>query len=75
MEKIALAKARPEQITFSSSGPGGGSHLGGELFNMLADGSLPAIEAPQSFSRFLANELTKWTAVVKKAGITANRSH
>jgi len=181
---IALAKARPEQITFSSSGPGGGSHLGGELFNMLAgvkllhvpykgsamatisvlsgetsvafnnptsslphikagrlrlvavttakrwpllpeiptiaesgvpgyehliwnglvvhaatpqpvinrlhqeltavlktpsvaellaaDGSLPAIEAPQSFSRFLANELTKWTAVVKKAGITAN---
>lgn len=181
---IALAKARPGQITFASSGPGGGSHLGGELFNMLAavnlthvpykgsamatisvlsgetsvafnnptsslphikagrlrliavttakrwpllpetptiaesgvpgyehliwnglvvrsatpqpiikrlhqeltvvlnkpsvaellakDGALPAIETQQSFSRFLANELTKWTAVVKRAGITAN---
>jgi len=34
---IALARARPGQITFSSSGLGGGSHLGGELFNMLAN--------------------------------------
>jgi tripartite-type tricarboxylate transporter receptor subunit TctC len=33
---IAIAKARPGQITFGSSGPGGGSHLGGELFNLLA---------------------------------------
>ncbi len=33
---VALAKARPEQIAFGSSGPGGGSHLGGELFNLLA---------------------------------------
>ena len=33
---IALAKARPGQITFGSAGLGTGSHLGGELFNMLA---------------------------------------
>lgn len=33
---VAMAKARPGQIAFSSSGPGGGSHLGGELFNLLA---------------------------------------
>lgn len=33
---IALAKAHPGEITFGSSGPGGGSHLGGELFNLLA---------------------------------------
>jgi tripartite-type tricarboxylate transporter receptor subunit TctC len=33
---IALAKAKPGQIAFGSSGPGGGSHLGGELFNLLA---------------------------------------
>ncbi|MDP1671505.1 MAG: tripartite tricarboxylate transporter substrate binding protein [Burkholderiales bacterium] len=33
---VALAKAKPEQIAFGSSGPGGGSHLGGELFNLLA---------------------------------------
>ena len=33
---VAMAKARPGQIAFGSSGPGGGSHLGGELFNLLA---------------------------------------
>ncbi|MDB5811888.1 MAG: hypothetical protein JWN94_4010 [Betaproteobacteria bacterium] len=33
---VALAKARPGQITFGSAGLGSGSHLGGELFNLLA---------------------------------------
>ena len=33
---IALAKARPGQITFGSAGIGSGSHLGGELFNLIA---------------------------------------
>ena len=33
---IALAKAKPGQIAFGSAGLGSGSHLGGELFNMLA---------------------------------------
>ena len=33
---IERARARPGQITFSSAGLGSGSHLGGELFNMLA---------------------------------------
>ena len=33
---VAIAKAKPGQIAFGSSGPGGGSHLGGELFNLLA---------------------------------------
>jgi tripartite-type tricarboxylate transporter receptor subunit TctC len=33
---VAIAKARPGEITFGSSGLGGGSHLGGELFNLLA---------------------------------------
>jgi tripartite-type tricarboxylate transporter receptor subunit TctC len=33
---IALAKARPGQINFSSSGAGGAPHLAGELFNSLA---------------------------------------
>jgi tripartite-type tricarboxylate transporter receptor subunit TctC len=35
-EVIALARARPGQITFGSAGLGSGSHVGGELFNMLA---------------------------------------
>lgn len=34
---VAIAKARPGEITFGSSGLGGGSHLGGELFNLLAN--------------------------------------
>ena len=34
---IAIARARPGEIAFGSSGPGGGSHLGGELFNLLAN--------------------------------------
>jgi tripartite-type tricarboxylate transporter receptor subunit TctC len=33
---VAMAKARPGEIAFGSSGLGGGSHLGGELFNLLA---------------------------------------
>ena len=34
---VAIARAKPGEITFGSSGPGGGSHLGGELFNLLAN--------------------------------------
>ena len=33
---LALATAKPGQITFGSAGLGTASHLGGELFNMLA---------------------------------------
>jgi len=35
-EFIALAKARPGQLNFSSSGTGGGAHLGMELFRSMA---------------------------------------
>ena len=34
-EFIALAKAKPGQLNFASSGVGGGLHLGGELFNIM----------------------------------------
>jgi len=33
---VNIARTRPGEIAFGSSGPGGGSHLGGELFNLLA---------------------------------------
>jgi len=33
---VSLAKAKPGQIAFGSAGLGTGSHLGGELFNLLA---------------------------------------
>ena len=35
-EVIALAKARPGEINFSSAGPGSTTHLAVELFNLLA---------------------------------------
>ena len=35
-ELIALAKARPGELSYSSSGVGGTPHLSGELFNTLA---------------------------------------
>lgn len=35
-ELIALAKARPGQLNFGSSGGGGGAHLGGEMMKTMA---------------------------------------
>jgi len=35
-ELIVLARARPDQLSFSSSGPGATDHLAGELFNRMA---------------------------------------
>ena len=35
-ELIAFAKARPGQLTYASSGTGSSSHLGFELFNLMA---------------------------------------
>ena len=35
-ELIALAKARPAQLTYGTSGVGGGPHLAGELFQSMA---------------------------------------
>src|SRR5258706_1687291 len=34
-ELIALAKARPNELNYGSSGPGATDHLAGELFNMM----------------------------------------
>jgi tripartite-type tricarboxylate transporter receptor subunit TctC len=35
-ELIALARARPGQLNFASSGTGGGAHLAGEMFRSMA---------------------------------------
>ena len=52
-ELIAYARANPNQLSYSSSGTGGGTHLAGELFNSLAGttmqhipykGSAPAMQ-------------------------------
>ena len=43
-ELIVFAKARPGQLTYGSSGTGGSSHLGFELFNAMA--GIKAIHVP-----------------------------
>ncbi len=43
-ELIALAKARPGQLTYGSSGTGGSSHLGFELFSQMA--GIKAVHVP-----------------------------
>ena len=45
---IALAKAKPDQILFGSSGTGTGNHLAGELFNAAAGVRLVHVPYPGS---------------------------
>ena len=54
-ELIALAKAQPGQISFASSGNGGGTHLAGELFNMHAGTKL--LHVPYKGSAPAMNDL------------------
>ncbi len=56
-ELIALAKARPEQIFFGSSGVGTSTHLSGELFNQMAGVKLVHVPYPGS-AQAIADVLT-----------------
>src|SRR5215213_7613451 len=47
-ELIALAKSKPEQIFFGSSGVGTSTHLSGELFNQMAGVKLVHVPYPGS---------------------------
>jgi len=47
-ELIALAKEKPGQLNFGTSGFGTSPHLTGELFNMLADTKIVSIHYPGS---------------------------
>ena len=60
-ELIALAKARPGQINYSSSGPGGAPHLGAELFKSMAQVGLTHIPykgSGPSFVDLLAGQVS-----------------
>jgi tripartite-type tricarboxylate transporter receptor subunit TctC len=60
-ELIALAKARPGQINYSSSGPGGAPHLGVELFKSMTGVNLvhiPYKGSGPSFVDLLAGQVT-----------------
>jgi tripartite-type tricarboxylate transporter receptor subunit TctC len=43
-ELIALAKARPGQLFYSAAGTGTNPHIAGELFNLLAEVNLVAVQ-------------------------------
>lgn len=60
-ELIALAKAHPGQINYSSSGPGGAPHLGAELFKRLAHVNLvhiPYKGSGPSFADLLGGQVS-----------------
>lgn len=81
---VALAKGKPGQIRYASSGIGGFNHFGGELFNMLAGVKLahmakrlsaeaaePVVATPKAFGELIINDLAKWSRIAKQAGIRA----
>ena len=60
-ELIALARERPGQINYSSSGPGGAPHLGGELFKSMANVDLvhvPYKGSAPSFQDLLGGQVS-----------------
>ena len=70
-ELIALARARPDQLSFSSSGPGATDHLAGELFNRMAGvrtihvpyraaGRPPSTWPPATFSSASIRRAPRW---------------
>ena len=66
MELIALAKARPGDITFSSPGFGTNPEISARLAN---DGAEVIASTPEEFGAYIRAETEKWAKVVKAAGI------
>jgi tripartite-type tricarboxylate transporter receptor subunit TctC len=67
-ELIALAKARPGQLNFASSGSGGLPHLAGELFKMNAHVDL--VHVPYKGAALAANDLLGGHVQLSFSGIT-----
>ena len=59
-EFIALAKARPGEINYASSGPGGSGHMAGELFKLVTGTNLvhiPYKGAPPALNELIAGQV------------------
>lgn len=59
-EFIALAKARPGEINYASSGPGGSGHMAGELFRMITGVNIvhiPYKGAPPALNELIAGQV------------------
>lgn len=70
---IALARARPGQITFGSAGLGSGSHVGGELFNMLAGVKL--LHVPYKGSALATTAVLSGEVAIAFTNPTASMPH
>ena len=59
-EFIALAKARPGEINYATSGPGGSGHMAGELFRLVTSVNLvhiPYKGAPPALNELIAGQV------------------
>jgi tripartite-type tricarboxylate transporter receptor subunit TctC len=59
-EFIALAKARPGELNYATSGPGGSGHMAGELFRLVAGVNLvhiPYKGAPPALNELIAGQV------------------
>jgi tripartite-type tricarboxylate transporter receptor subunit TctC len=59
-EFIALAKVRPGEINYASSGPGGSGHMAGELFKLITGVNLvhiPYKGAPPALNELIAGQV------------------
>lgn len=77
---VALAKARPGQLTFASSGSGSSPHLTGELFRMQARIDMihvPYKGSPQALTDVMGGEVSMMFSVVASVlpQIKAGRLH
>jgi tripartite-type tricarboxylate transporter receptor subunit TctC len=64
-ELIALAKAKPDELTFGSSGVATGTHLSGELFKVMAGVKMvhvPYPGSPQAVTDLLAGRIQLYFA-------------
>jgi tripartite-type tricarboxylate transporter receptor subunit TctC len=72
-ELIALAKARPGQLTYGSAGNGTASHLAGELFNMMAGTDITHV--PYKGSAPASNELIGGHITAAVPGVAIALAH
>jgi len=70
---LALARAKPGQITFGSAGVGTGSHLGGELFKLTQGVDL--IHVPYKGSALVTTALLSGEVMVAITNPLSSRPH
>lgn len=71
---IALAKAKPREVNYASSGNGSASHLAAiksdDMIDMLARaGTEPLGNTPREAADFLKVEIARWGKVIRQANV------